>query len=149
MVEKSYGHKIELAEDENGHGDRLSALLQALPVGLESLGRVGMVPVVPAGPTIKADRVRLRWCNAQIKIKCIGLDPSNTLTFSGDFTMSTATLSPPSVTRARVDRERGIIPDVKLWRHFQQKGRIYSPAVLKEGMSLYEGVPCFHRPRRT
>ena len=50
-------------EDENGHGDRLSALLQALPACLESLGRVGLVPVVPDGPTNRHG-VPLQWCDS-------------------------------------------------------------------------------------
>ena len=37
----------------------------------------------------------------------------------------------------------GIIHTVKLVGTSSKKGRIYPPAVLKEGMSLYEGVPCF------
>ncbi|MFH1920158.1 MAG: hypothetical protein ABIP48_09775 [Planctomycetota bacterium] len=39
VVEKSYGHKLEFAENENGHGDRLSALANVLPFALEALGR--------------------------------------------------------------------------------------------------------------
>jgi hypothetical protein len=37
IVERSYGHKIEMDVDEFGHGDRLSALLQCLPEALEAL----------------------------------------------------------------------------------------------------------------
>jgi hypothetical protein len=39
IVERSYGHKVELTENENGHGDRLSALLNILPFMLEALGQ--------------------------------------------------------------------------------------------------------------
>ncbi len=63
VVEKSYGHKIELAEDESGHGDRLSALLQCLPECLESLGRAGVASVVPAGPTNRHG-TPLQWCDS-------------------------------------------------------------------------------------
>lgn len=48
VVEKSYGHKIELAENEHGHGDRLSALLQILPTCLEARGH----PPIQRGPQI-------------------------------------------------------------------------------------------------
>ncbi len=46
IVEKSYGHKIEFDEDEYGHGDRLSALLQCLPAMLEYLGAPAAVEYV-------------------------------------------------------------------------------------------------------
>jgi hypothetical protein len=62
VVEKTYGHRIEFAEDEYGHGDRLSALLQALPACLESLGNVGAAPVVPDGPTNRRGIPRV-WCD--------------------------------------------------------------------------------------
>jgi hypothetical protein len=47
IVEKSYGHKIEFDEDEFGHGDRLSALLQCLPAALEALGAPEPVQYAP------------------------------------------------------------------------------------------------------
>lgn len=39
IVEKTYGARVELAENENGHSDRLAALLTVLPHCLEALGR--------------------------------------------------------------------------------------------------------------
>ena len=39
IVERSYGQRVELPENENGHGDRLAALLTILPHLLEALGR--------------------------------------------------------------------------------------------------------------
>ncbi len=56
---------------------------------------------------------------------------------------STATLSPPSVTRARVDRAAGIIHRVKLCGVNSKKGRTYPRHVLSEAINQYEGVPCF------
>ena len=38
IVEKSYGNRVETMENEHGHGDRLSALLNILPFMLEALG---------------------------------------------------------------------------------------------------------------
>lgn len=38
LIEKSYGHKVEFTETEDGHGDRLSAMLQCLPAMLRGLG---------------------------------------------------------------------------------------------------------------
>ncbi len=57
--------------------------------------------------------------------------------------MSTATLSPPTVTRARVDRAAGIIRRVKLCGTSSKKGRVYSPGVLREALPLYENAPVY------
>ena len=40
VVEKSYGHKLEWPENENGHCDRGAALAGVLPFAVEALGRV-------------------------------------------------------------------------------------------------------------
>jgi hypothetical protein len=50
IVEKSYGHKVELTENENGHGDRLAAMLNVLPFMLEGLGQP-LAPVTPEDMT--------------------------------------------------------------------------------------------------
>lgn len=43
VVEKSYGHKLEWPENENGHCDRGAALAGVLPFAVEALGRVPSV----------------------------------------------------------------------------------------------------------
>lgn len=62
IVEKTYGARLELAENENGHSDRLAALANALPACLESLGHIGAAPVVPDGPT-NSYGIPFEWCD--------------------------------------------------------------------------------------
>ena len=64
VVEKSYGHKIELAEDENGHGDRLSALLQCCRRVLSRWAAPGWRPLCPTGQR-NSRGVPLEWCDAR------------------------------------------------------------------------------------
>ena len=72
VVEKSYGHKIELAEDENGHGDRLSALLQACRRALSRWAALGWCPLCPTGRRIGTAS---RFSGAiRVETKCIGLE---------------------------------------------------------------------------
>ena len=54
--------------------------------------------------------------------------------------MATATLSPP---RGRVDRQAGVIRNVKLIGNQSKRNRFYPQSVLRESMSKYEGVGVF------
>lgn len=47
VVEKSYGTKLEYTANENGHGDRLSALAQVLPAMLEGLAGPAYRETIP------------------------------------------------------------------------------------------------------
>ena len=47
VVEKSYGNKLEYAENENGHSDRLAAIARVLPASLKRLGQPLRRPAQP------------------------------------------------------------------------------------------------------
>ena len=54
--------------------------------------------------------------------------------------MATATLSPP---RGRVDRQAGVVRNVKIIGNASKKGRYYPQSVLRESMGKYEGVSVY------
>ena len=54
--------------------------------------------------------------------------------------MATATLAPP---RGRVDRQAGVVRNVKIIGNVSKKGRYYPQNVLREAMSKYEGVSVY------
>jgi hypothetical protein len=53
IVERSYGHKLELLENEHGHGDRLAALCNVLPFALQALPHAPRKAITPLRLQVK------------------------------------------------------------------------------------------------
>ena len=145
IEERGGGFRLTATRDEHGHADRAMALAVALPLAVQVLGEGPVFVDRPEPSRYSGDPYGMRrcWTRRGRWIAAL-LSKLNLYPFHRSLRkMSTMMLERPTSQRGRVDRQAGILRNVKLIGNDSKRGRHYPQNVLKESINRYESCPVY------